>query len=192
MQKIVTPQSPLMTEHDDRREAQHRARHVGAVAGCERRVLHARDPLTVLKNKGDQGDLAQWRRQHGSRRVCVSRAPLRALARLRDLHGRNGHQPAAAARRAVHDPACGASRTQHQHRDQRHGEEAGHSAYERCAAAALAVGSAELSRVRPVVDVAASARREARTSGGGGGKRQISWAARRRSPRVSSRPRRSA
>ena len=41
MQKIVTTESPLMENMTIGREAERRARHVGAVAGRERRVLHA-------------------------------------------------------------------------------------------------------------------------------------------------------
>ena len=159
MQKVVTPQSPLMQNMtlDVKLSI---ARDTWARSPDANVEFYSQGPLTILKNKGDKGVSLDGVVNTDRGEVRLPRAPLRARARLGHLHRRNGHQSAPAARRAVHDSAGGASGAQHQHRDQRHGAEAGDPALERCAAAALAVGSAELSRVRSVVDVARQLCRE--------------------------------
>ena len=59
---------------------QRRARHVGAIAGCERRVLHAGAAHHPQEAWG-QERLAGRRGEHRARRIRVSRAAVRAFAR---------------------------------------------------------------------------------------------------------------
>ena len=122
MRKIVTTESPMM-DNMTMNVRLSIARDTWARSPDANVEFYTQGPLTIVKSPGEDGISLDGvvNTERGEYQFLGRRFVL--VARNRDLHGRPRDQSAAAARRAVHHPAGGSARAEHQHRDQRNGAE---------------------------------------------------------------------